>query len=64
MATDIGCMPPSIYSIWTWLNDPRLAWKLVFDAVVPSQYFLTGGDVSEEDAKMSRDVILKGRSRL
>jgi hypothetical protein len=42
LAKDIGCLPPSIGSVWTWLSDPVLAWRLLVGALVPSQFSLRG----------------------
>ena len=67
LASDIGCMPPKINHIWTWLSDPQLAWQLLFGPIVPAQYSLQGNDVTKEVARLSRDLIvgrIKRRSRL
>ena len=67
LASDIGCMPPKINHIWTWLSDPQLAWQLLFGPIVPAQYSLQGDDVTKEVARLSRDLIvgrIKRRSRL
>ena len=62
LASDIGCMPPKITSMWTWLSDPYLAWHLLFGPIVPAQYSLQGHDVTKEVARLSRDLIV-GRHR-
>jgi len=65
LAKDIGCLPPSIGSIWTWLSDPVLAWNLLVGPVVPSQFSLRGVGVNAEEARLSRELIVGGiRSRL
>jgi hypothetical protein len=61
LAADMGCLPPKLNELSTWLQDPLLAYHLLFGPHVEAQYRLQGtGTASASEARRTASGLVKG----